>query len=444
MSRRVGSVHSETLAVLGGKPSVLPVGSDELFVWPVVGNADREAVAHVLGLPNFEGSGNVAAFEEEFARFCGVRHAVGQVNGTNAVLAAMWACGVGPGDEVVVPTTTYWATAMPAASLGATPVFADVDPFTMNVDVNSIKRAVTKDTRAIVVVHMLGYPVDMDPILEFASNRNIRVIEDASHAHGSRYKNRVVGSLGDIAAFSMSGKPLATGGGGIVVTDSTELHERVLAWGQNFRFHQNYIGDRDLLRYAGLPLGHVTSRLHPLSAALAREQLRCLPERMSEIDRAMNLFWDHLEGLPGVRPHRPPKDSDTSMGAWYQPHGIYVPSELDDLSVSRFIEAVRAEGFPSWSRNIIREPLHRHAAFRQPDLGSGRYLLNGQVLTAVRTQQLPVSESLKAFSVPPLKHFDEQAIEAFAALFKKVLANYKDLLAGDRGESFTVDERGNG
>lgn len=439
----------DDLALLGGAPVIdrndIPAAA-EAFRWPIIGDEDHAAVSAVMDLANFEGSGNVEALENEFAEFCGVRHGVGQVNGTNAVLAALWACGVGPGDEVLVPTTTYWATATPAYLLGAAPVFVDVDGSTMNIDPDALEEHVTDRTKAVVVVHMLGHPADMERIVRVARRHRLRVVEDASHAHGSLYRGRRVGGLGDIAAFSFSGKPIATGEGGIVVTDDDELYERVVAWGQNFRFHEKYVRDPDLLRYAGMPLGHVTSRLHPLSAAMARVQLRHLPARMAEVDEAMTAFWDSLAGVPGLRPHRPPPGEGTTMGAWYQPHGLYRSEELGGLSVTGFIRAVRAEGFPAWSRNIIREPLHAHPAFNQPDTATGRYLHNGGAGRPFPgRRELPGARSLRAFSVPPFKHHRPELVERYSRVFRKVVERHEQLLPGDPGDgSVTVDERGNG
>lgn len=441
-------VHLQTLAIFDGCPSVHHDSADQLFRWPVLGATDESAVLDVLRLHNFEGSGNVAAFESEFAEYCGARYAIAQVNGTSAVLAAMYAAGVRPGDEVIAPSSTYWATVLPAFNLGATIIFGDIHPTTLNLDPDDVERRITARTRAIVVVHMLGYPADMSRFREIGDRHGVKIIEDASHAHGSLYQKKRTGVLGDIAAFSFSGKPIAVGEGGVVVTNSRELHDRVIAWGQNFRFHEKFVEDSELLRFKGLPLGGVTSRMHPLSAALARHQLRRLDERIAEVDAAMNYFWDCLKGVAGLIPHRPSIGDDLTMGAWYQPHGIFDASALSGLSAHGFMRAVRAEGFPTYTRNIIREPLHLHPVLNEADVyGVGRVTRIQNSLHDVRQPEgsLPITENVRAFSVPPFKKFDAHRIRQYADLFAKVAERHAQLLDSDPGdEAVVVDERGNG
>ena len=209
--------------------------------------------------------------------------------------------------------------------------FADIDPLTLNMDIDDVISKITTHTKAVVVVHLLGYPVDMEPLLAECRKRNVKVIEDASHAHGSRYHGANVGTLADIAAFSLCGKPIAVGEGGIIVTDDRSLFERAVAWGHHFRFNADEVRDTELLRGAGLPLGGTTSRMHNISAAVGRTQLAVYPERMQEIDSAMNYFWDLMEEVPGVIAHRPPRGDRSTMGGWYCPHGIYDSASLGGL-----------------------------------------------------------------------------------------------------------------
>ncbi|QFZ18904.1 DegT/DnrJ/EryC1/StrS family aminotransferase [Saccharothrix syringae] len=434
------------LAVLGGDPSIR-VPRDDLFEWPILGREEEEAVLRTMRKPSYLDFETVPAFEKELTDWLGVEHVITESSGTHAVLGAMFACGVGAGDEVIVPTSTYWATCVQAFTLRASVVFADIDPLTMNIDPADVKRKITDRTKAIVVVHLLGYPVDMDAICAIARRHGVKVIEDASHAHGSLYKGRKVGTLGDIAAFSMCGKPLSIGEGGMIATNDTALHDRALAWGHNFRFHPGEVRDPDLLRFAGLPLGGVTSRMHNLSAAIGREQLRRFDERVEEIDAAMNLFWDLLEDVPGLVAHRPPRGSGSTMGGWYNPHGVYQPEKFNGLSVSRFVEAVRAEGFYAATRICIREPLHTHELFHSADVYREGRPTNRHASgnPPQRRGDLPVAESVKAFTVPPFRRYDKAVIEEYAAMFRKVAEHHKELIEGDRGDgSVVLDERGNG
>jgi len=169
----------------------------------------------------------VTRFEEMFADFCDTRYAVATSNGTAALHLGLLALDIGPGDEVIVPTLTFIATANAVTYSGARPVFVDSESETWNIDPKLIEEAVTPRTKAIIPVHLYGHPVDMDPVLAIAEKYNLRVIEDAAEAHGAEYKSRKVGSFGDAGCFSFFGnKIITTGEGGMIVTDNTEIAEK--------------------------------------------------------------------------------------------------------------------------------------------------------------------------------------------------------------------------
>ena len=166
----------------------------------------------------------IKRFEDEFAALCGAEHAISCSNGTVALHLALLALGVGSGDEVVVPTLTFVSTANAVAYCGAKPVFVDSEPETWNIDPKLIEAKITARTKAIIVVHLYGHPVDMDRVMEIAGRHGIAVIEDAAEAHGALYKGRPVGSIGDIGTFSFYGnKVLTTGEGGMVVTNNARF-----------------------------------------------------------------------------------------------------------------------------------------------------------------------------------------------------------------------------
>jgi dTDP-4-amino-4,6-dideoxygalactose transaminase len=199
------------------------------------------AIGRVLESAQFVLGEEVAAFEREFARFCGTREAVAVNSGTSALHLALLAAGVGPGDEVVTVPFTFVATAAAVVYAGARPVFVDIEPRTYNMDPDRLERAITPRTRAILPVHLYGHPAEMSAILEIAARRGLPVIEDAAQAHGATYKGRPCGSMGQLAAFSFyPGKNLgAYGEGGAVVTSDAALAQtiRVLRdWGQERRY----------------------------------------------------------------------------------------------------------------------------------------------------------------------------------------------------------------
>ena len=428
------------LALLGGDKAVQTPASDQ-FVWPVITPEDEAAVLEVLRRRAMSGTDVTKQFELEYAAWQGSRHALGHSTGTAALEAAMFGCGVGIGNEIVCPSITYWASCLPAYNLGATVVFAEIDPTSLCLDPADFERRITPSTKAVVVVHYLGHPADMDAILPIARRHGIKVIEDVSHAQGALYKGRRVGTLGDVAAASlMTGKSLAIGEAGMLTTDDRAIYERALAWGHYERFGADgSIEDPQLRELAGLPLGGHKYRMHQLSAAVGRVQLRHYDSRIAEIQRAMNRFWDLIEGTPGLRSHRPPAGSGSTMGGWYAARGLYVPEELGGLSVTRFAAAVRAEGAPCQAG--VNAALHRHPLFSRADVyGHGRptRVANAAGGTAHLHQpegSLPVSEGIggRTYSIPWLKYDRPKEVEQYAAAFRKVAEHAHDLLDDDPG-----------
>jgi perosamine synthetase len=195
---------------------------------PLLGEKELEYVTDCVcsGWVSSLGS-YVVRFEESFARFCGVRYGTAVANGTVALHLALRTLDIGPGDEVIVPTLTFVATASAVAHAGARPVFVDAEPDTWNLDPAQVEAAITPRTRAIIPVHLYGHPVDMEPILALAEKHKLWVIEDAAESHGAEYKGRRVGGLGHLGCFSFYGnKIITTGEGGMVVTDDQELAQR--------------------------------------------------------------------------------------------------------------------------------------------------------------------------------------------------------------------------
>ena len=423
------------LAILGG-PKAVTLPEDDLYRWPIVTDEDECAVLEVLRRGGMSGTDVTLAFEAEFAEWQGCRYALGHNNGTAALHAALFACGVGPGDEVIGPSITYWASALPVVSLGAKMVFADIDPVTLCLDPADIEHRITPRPKAIMVVHYFAHPADMDPILEIARRHNLAVVEDVSHAQGGLYKGRKLGTLGDVGAMSlMTGKSFAIGEAGMLVTNNRTIWERAAAFGHYERFTKTQIEDPELVPYAGLPLGGVKYRMHQLSSAMGRVQLRHYDRRCAEIRNAMNRFWDLLDGVPGIRAHRTAPDSGSDMAGWYAAHGHYVPEELGGLSVTRFAAAVRAEGAPcSPGANLA---LHTHRLFQEGWNGVGRPSAPGSVIPATG---LPVSEALGArtYFTPWFKHDRPEQIEQVADAYRKVAENAEELLADDPGNPPTI------
>ena len=428
------------LALLGGEKAVTADPGD-IFNWPIITKEDEEAVLEVLRAGKMSGTDVTEQFEKEFAAWQGAKYALGCNNGTNALHSAMWACGVGRGTEIIGPSVTYWASVMPALNLGAAINFADIDPQTLTIDPGDIEHRISKNTKAIVVVHLYGHPANMDRIMAVAHKHKVKVIEDVSHAHGALYTGKRVGTFGDVAAMSMmSGKGFAIGEAGMLVTDNRQLYERAVAFGHyertgksRYSNAENAISDEWLTEYAGLPLGGFKNRMHQLSSAVGRVQLKHYDHRMAEIQKAMNHFWDLLQGVPGIKGHRVDRNSGSTMGGWYLPAGLYNPEELGGLPVGKFCEAVMAEGIGGMCHPGINNPLHLHPIFHTADIyGEGKPTMLANTSRDIRQGEgaLPVSEGImqKTIWVPWFKHYRPEVIEEHAAAFRKVAENYKGLL----------------
>jgi len=229
----------------------------------------------------------IQSFEAEFADYCSSQHCVGVGNGLDALHLILRAYGIGPGDEVIVPSHTFIATWLAVSHAGAIPVSVDVDERTYNIDPESILKAISKRTKAIIAVHLYGQPADMDPIMAIADSHGLKVIEDAAQAHGARYKGRRVGSLGDAAAFSFyPGKNLgAHGDAGAVTTNNQILADRIRSlgnYGSKIKYHHDDIG--------------LNSRMDEIQAAILRVKLRKLDEWNSRRNLIANNYIEKLCG----------------------------------------------------------------------------------------------------------------------------------------------------
>jgi dTDP-4-amino-4,6-dideoxygalactose transaminase len=295
-----------------------------------------------------------------------------------------------------------------------------------------------------VVVHYCGYPADMDPIMKIARKHKVRVIEDVSHAQGGLYKGRKVGTFGDAAAMSlMSGKSFAIGEAGMLVTNDRELYERCIAYGHYERTGgasmynpaDGQVTRQDLKEYKGIAMGGQKHRMNQLCSAMGRVQLKYYEQRMADIQEGMNYFWDLLEGVPGIRAHRPPKGSGSTMAGWYAARGLYKSEELGGLPCARFCEAVTAEG--CGTAPGCNYPLHLHPLFHTADLfhmGKPTMVSFGQRDVRQGRGSLPVSERSTEimYGIPWFKHKDEAVIKQYAKAFRKVAEHADELLAKAR------------
>lgn len=317
----------------------------------------------------------IERFERGFAEFCGVEHAVSCCNGTVALHLALLGLGVGPGDEVIVPSLTYVASANAVRYCGAEPVLVDSEPKTWNLDPSRLEELVTSRTKGIVAVHLYGHPVDLDPVLELAREHGLFVLEDAAEAHGARYKGRRVGSFGACSMFSFYGnKIITTGEGGMVVTDDEELAARLrLLRGQG----------QDPNRRYWFPIVGFNYRLTNVAAAIGVAQL----ERIDwHLERRREVAGWYREGLAGDERFAFSPEAEWADNAYWMSSVVLhdeVASTRDEVA-----EALRAEGVDT---RPFFYPVHTLPPYRA--LGAGRAFPVADRLAA-RGLNLPSSAML--------------------------------------------------
>jgi dTDP-4-amino-4,6-dideoxygalactose transaminase len=337
--------------------------------WPYFEKDEIDAAVRVLesGRVNYWTGNEGENFEREYARAVGVRHAVALANGTVALEFALRACGIGPGDDVVVPARTFVATATAVMVCGARPVFADVDRISGNLSADTLEAAITPATRAVVVVHVGGWPCDMDGILEVARARSLRVIEDCAQAHGAEYRGCKVGSFGDIGAFSFcQDKIITTGGeGGMAVTDSEDLWERVWSFKDHGKERSQAIaaGAVGGFRWLHESLG-TNGRMTEMQAAIGRVALAKLPQRIAQRRRNAAIYDERLAAHTVLAVPVPQADR---VHAYYRYHFNVRPERLGTgWSRDRILDECAAEGLPCGSGaccEVYREGVVREAGY---------------------------------------------------------------------------------
>jgi dTDP-3-amino-3,4,6-trideoxy-alpha-D-glucose transaminase len=371
----------------------LPVSATQTVPFVRMDRDDPELLEELLAVVRtvaeqgaFIGGAHVEEFEADFAAYCEADEAIGISSGTEALVLALRALGIGRGDEVVVPANSFIATAEAVSAVGATPRLVDVDPVTGLITAEIVQRALTPRVRCVIPVHLYGATVDMDPILELASDARIAVLEDACQAHGARYRGRRVGTLGNAGCFSFyPAKNLgAWGDGGAVVTSSPELAERV----RLLRSH----GERP--RYRHRMVG-TTARLDALQAALLRVKLRHLDGWNAQRRRAAAELRRALQGLTVEAPAMPIPGGDHVY------HLFVVRSDERDLLRAH----LTARGIASAVHYPV--PIHRTEAYAHLGQEAG---------------SLPVAEELAArgLSLPLFPGIEDEQLQAIGAAVAEV------------------------
>jgi hypothetical protein len=320
-----------------------------LSPWPYFSDEQVEAAVAVLrsGAVNYWTGDQGRLFEREYAAYLGTKHAVAVSNGTVALELALRALDIGPGAEVITPSRTFIASTSCIVSVGATPVLADVDPLSQNITAETILCKLSPRTKAIIAVHLAGWPCDMDPILEIAKAKGLAVIEDCAQAHGARYKGRPVGSMGDINAFSFCQDKIITtaGEGGLVATNDDILWENAWAYKDHGKSVDAVYRREHPPGFRWLHEGFGTNaRITEVQAAVGRVALRHLDEWVTQRRSNASLWNDGLKDLKSVRLTLPLEHSYHSYYKYY----IFIKPDMLRSGWSRdgIMQAINDAGVP--------------------------------------------------------------------------------------------------
>ena len=424
---------SEQLAIHGGQPTI-PEGT--IKPWPHITDADRQAVMEVLSSDSINEQRKIQseALSQEWAAYVGRKYCIPTNSGTAALHMCIAALGIEPGDEVIVPAFTFWATAAAVLHHNAIPIFVDIDPKTFCIDPAQIEAKLSERTKAVIAVHIHGMPADMDGVLAIANQHGLKVIEDAAQAHGSRYKGVSCGAIGDVAGFSTQmSKTLTTGSeGGLFVTDDENYHKQAALL--------QYFGElvvpgreRQEQEYNAFGLGWMY-RGDVFGQAFIRSQLKRLDTNNALRIRNCNFLTEHLSKIRGIEtPYVPPQ----CESVFYNYVVGVKPDELG-LSVSPRVfrekvqEALAAEGLHvgQWQRR----PVPAQEIF-QAQIGYGRgcpWTCGHAQPVEYRTEDYPnatafIDSHFYLFDVNPPNDLD--LMKLYVEAFEKVMDNPDRLVA---------------
>ena len=400
-----GDVNMAKLALNGGEPVVKgSLGKS----WPIYDETEENALLETLRSGAWNRREKVDEVGEKFAAFQDAKYGIPLANGTVALQCALKAAGITAGDEVIVPALTFVATGTSVVCVNAVPVIVDIDPLTYNIAPDAIEKAITPRTRAIIPVHNGGYPADMDAIMEIAERRNLKVIEDCAHAHGSQWRGKGLGSIGHLGAFSFQmGKTLTCGEGGMVLTNDETLAENA------GRFAQ------------------LNMRMTNFQATLLLNQLERFEEQIETRERNIAYLSKGMEAIDGLHPI--PRDARVTRWCFYYWDFRFVSEEFGGVSRDRFLEALRAEGV-SCGVGAHGEPIYNEGPFGNPELfdqlGLPRKYLGDQAID-YSTLNCPQAERVYREEVCSFTHSmflgDTDDMQQILDAFQKIRAHAGNL-----------------
>ncbi len=385
-----------------------PYKSKPFPAWPYSDEREQELVVEVLKSGKWwRMTGNkVEEFERKFADFHNARYCLGVTNGTHAIELALYVLGIGPGDEVIIPAFTFISTATAVIYCNATPIMADVDPVTFCMKPESLEKAITQSTKAVIPVHMAGHACDMDAICKIAQKNGIKIIEDSAHAHGAEWENRKIGTFGDMAVFSFqNGKLMTCGEGGALITNNKDLYEKAyLAHGVGRA--------KDDRSYAHLILGS-NYRMNEFQAAILIAQLERLENMNKRREKNSEILDRLLSEIPGIIPQG--KNPGATLNSHYMYMFYYNPTYFGDLSRPEFVDCLIEEGIPAF---IAYPAIPDTIFFKENSFG-------GHIKRYPKENEIDLTFARRiAESVVWLPHFtllgDEEDVQEIAGAIKKI------------------------
>lgn len=401
-------LNDQDALALNGGPKAVTASNEDATTWPRYGAAEEKAVLDVLRKPDYKAND---ALEEDWKKRFNIPYCKSHFNGTSAITAMFFALKLPPGSEIMVPCATFWATITPMRFFGLVPVMVDINPVTLNFDIEDAKRKLTKNTKAVFPVHYLGMPADMDYISDFCKEKGLIVLEDSCHAHGASMKGKFMGTWGRMACFSFqASKPLPAIEGGMGNYQNLEDFERATILG-HYEWASKLKGPDKKYSYGlGMKL-----RMHPMAAALAKCQLAVLDSRNLILKNQVRKLNDRITKLPGLYEQQNRPDVDR---VYYSSNRFLLNETEAGMTRDACVKALRAEGVSAGSAGA--QFLNDNPIFHEAEWWHHLPVMADKYPGAAEVDKRAISLPFFTKEMPEL---NEQYIKAF----EKVWANRKSL-----------------
>jgi len=408
------------LALLGGEKAVKD-SSNLVASVPLVPEKAYPVINDMLKKGEISTSPVVEEFEDRFKKYIGAKYALTVPNGTTSIMTALFAAGIQPGDEVIVPSFTFWASAGPIAAINAVPVFADVDLLSHNMTAEFIEKKITDKTKAIIIVHVWGTPAELDPIIALSKKYNLKLIEDCSHAHGATYHGKKVGMFGDIGCFSLQGsKTLPAGEGGILVTNNREMFERACALGHYERLASLGEGS-NYSKYSLTGFGF-KHRIHPVAAAIANAGL----DTLDELNALRNKNAKYLEALINDLEYITVQKTAFQSERSYSYHFVkYNPEKLLGINLNTVLKAISAEGVTCGSCGYGK--LHKAPFYTEKGPYDNCFPFGEAYIPSSDLHNTEILSETVFMIAPRFETQCDEHIKQYALAYHKILENAEEL-----------------